>query len=74
VGVLCTKDGRRNPQSTIFHAPPAGRKLFHRRPAPEFLEWLQTAGIFRGAEPALLDASARRQLMQGLESSLREIA
>jgi hypothetical protein len=37
------------------------------------LSWLQTKGIFRDAEPALLDASARRELMQGLESSLEEI-
>ena len=63
-----------NYQSTSFHDALAARKLFHLRPAPEFLEWLQTAGIFHGAEPRLIDTSARRQLMQGLESSLGEIA
>jgi len=36
----------------------------------EFLAWLQETGVYRGAEPALLDTAARRQLMQGLESSL----
>jgi hypothetical protein len=46
----------------------------HLRPAPEFLSWLQTKGIFRDEEPALIDASVRRELMQGLESSLGEIA
>jgi hypothetical protein len=29
-------------------------------------------GIFHDDEPALLDAPARRRLMQGLESSLEE--
>jgi hypothetical protein len=43
------------------------------RPAPEFLAWLGETGIYRGAEPALLDTAARRQLMQGLESSLEGI-
>jgi hypothetical protein len=27
-------------------------------------------GIYRGTDPASLDSSAKRQLMQGLESSL----
>jgi len=74
MGVPCADDVMLNYQSTSFHDALAARKLFHLRPAPEFLEWLQTAGIFHGAAPALLDMSARRQLMQGLESSLGEIA
>jgi ethanolamine ammonia-lyase large subunit len=49
------------------------RRLFKLRPAPEFLAWLEAAGIYREAEPALLDAPARRQLMQRLESSLGEM-
>ncbi len=48
----------------------AARRLFQLRPAPEFLAWLQRMGIYRDTEPASLDSSARRQLMQGLESSL----
>jgi len=39
-------------------------------PAPEFLAWLQSRGIYRGAEPLSLDSSARKRLMQGLELSL----
>ena len=73
MGVPCSDDVMLNYQSTSYHDALAARKLFHLRPAPEFLSWLQTKGIFRDAEPALLDASARRQLMQGLESSLGEI-
>jgi ethanolamine ammonia-lyase large subunit len=73
MGVPCSDDVMLNYQSTSYHDALAARKLFHLRPAPEFLSWLQTRGIFREAEPALLDASARRELMQGLESSLGEI-
>jgi len=73
MGVPCADDVMLNYQSTSFHDAVAARKLFHLRPAPEFLEWLRTAGIFRDTEPALLDASARRQLMQGLESSLGDV-
>jgi ethanolamine ammonia-lyase large subunit len=74
MGVPCSDDVMLNYQSTSYHDALAVRKLFHLRPAPEFLNWLQSKGIFRDAEPALVDASARRQLMQGLESSLGEIA
>jgi ethanolamine ammonia-lyase large subunit len=74
MGVPCSDDVMLNYQSTSYHDALAARKLFHLRPAPEFLGWLQNLGIFREAEPALLDAPARRQLMQGLESSLGEIA
>jgi ethanolamine ammonia-lyase large subunit len=73
MGVPCSDDVMLNYQSTSYHDALAARKFFHLRPAPEFLGWLQTKGIFRDAEPALLDASARRELMQGLENSLGEI-
>jgi ethanolamine ammonia-lyase large subunit len=73
MGVPCSDDVMLNYQSTSYHDALAARKLFRLRPAPEFLSWLQTKGIFRDMEPALLNASARRELMQGLESSLGEI-
>ena len=73
MGVPCSDDVMLNYQSTSYHDALAARKLFHLRPAPEFLSWLQTKGIFCDAEPALLDTSARRELIQGLESSLGEI-
>jgi ethanolamine ammonia-lyase large subunit len=73
MGVPCSDDVMLNYQSTSYHDALAARKLFNLRPAPEFLNWLQTKGIFRGTEPALLDASARRELMRGLETSLGEI-
>jgi len=73
MGVPCSDDVMLNYQSTSYHDALAARRLFHLRPAPEFLSWLQSKGIFGDTEPALLDAPARRELMQGLESSLGEI-
>ncbi|MGA2511793.1 MAG: ethanolamine ammonia-lyase subunit EutB [Candidatus Acidiferrales bacterium] len=74
MGVPCSDDVMLNYQSTSYHDALAVRRLFKLRPAPEFLAWLEEAGIYRDAEPVLLDAPARRQLMQRLESSLEEIA
>ncbi len=70
MGVPCSDDVMLNYQSTSYHDALAARRLFHLRPAPEFLAWLQGMGIYRGTEPASLDSSARRQLIQGLEASL----
>ena len=74
MGVPASDDVMLNYQSSSYHDALAARKLFHLKPAPEFLAWLQRMGIFREDEPVLLDAPARRDLMQGLESSLGEIA
>jgi ethanolamine ammonia-lyase large subunit len=70
MGVPCSDDVMLNYQSTSYHDALAARRLFKLQPAPEFLAWLQEKTIFRGAEPVALDISARRQLMQGFESSL----
>jgi ethanolamine ammonia-lyase large subunit len=73
MGVPCADDVMLNYQSTSYHDALAVRKLFSLQPAPEFLAWLQGVGIYRNGDPALLDASARRQLLQGLESSLERM-
>src|SRR6202049_2851643 len=70
MGVPCADDVMLNYQSTSFHDALAIRRLFHLAPAPEFLAWLEQMGIYRDGETALLSASARRQLMQGLEGLL----
>lgn len=70
MGVPCSDDVMLNYQSTSYHDALSVRRLFHQRPAPEFLTWLQEMGIYRDAEPAMLDAPAKRQLMQGLELSI----
>jgi ethanolamine ammonia-lyase large subunit len=68
MGVPCSDDVMLNYQSTSYHDALAVRRLFHLKPAPEFLAWLESTGIYRDAEPAMLDAPARRQFMQRLES------
>jgi ethanolamine ammonia-lyase large subunit len=70
MGVPCADDVMLNYQSTSYHDALAVRRLFRLRPAPEFLTWLQNMGIYRDAEPAVLEPAVRRQLMQGLESSI----
>ena len=72
MGVPCSDDVMLNYQSTSYHDALAARRLFQLRPAPEFLAWLQSTGIYRGNEPAALDLPARRQLMRGLELSLEK--
>jgi ethanolamine ammonia-lyase large subunit len=74
MGVPCSDDVMLNYQSTSYHDALAVRRLFKLRPAPEFLYWLEGEGIYRGGEPSLLDAPARRQLMHRLETSLEGIA
>lgn len=74
MGVPCSDDVMLNYQSTSYHDAVAARRLFHLRPAPEFLEWLQQKGIYRDGEPVPLEGSARRQLLHGLESSLEKMA
>jgi ethanolamine ammonia-lyase large subunit len=70
MGVPCGDDVMLNYQSTSYHDALAVRRIFKLCPAPEFLAWLEQMGIYREAEPVLLDATARHQLMRGLESSL----
>ena len=72
MGVPCSDDVMLNYQSTSYHDALAARRLFQLRPTPEFLAWLQKMEIYRGTEPAPLDSSARRLLMQGLEASLEK--
>jgi ethanolamine ammonia-lyase large subunit len=59
-----------NYQSTSFHDALAVRRLFGLRPAPEFLDWLEATGIYRDREPVALPATARKQLLAGLESAI----
>ncbi|HET7871678.1 MAG TPA: ethanolamine ammonia-lyase subunit EutB [Terriglobales bacterium] len=72
MGVPCADDVMLNYQSTSFHDALAMRRLFSLRPAPEFLAWLQQMGIYRGDEPAQLEADARKHLAGMLEGAILE--
>ncbi len=70
MGVPGSDDVMLNYQSTSYHDALAVRRIFNLRPAPEFLDWLREMGIYRDGQPVQLDASVRRRLMRGFESSL----
>jgi ethanolamine ammonia-lyase large subunit len=67
MGVPCSDDVMLNYQSTSYHDAAAVRGLFGLRPAPEFAEWLETAGVFRGGRLA----PPRAGLLPGVEKVLR---
>jgi len=71
MGVPCSDDVMLNYQSTSFHDALAARRLFNLRPAPEFLAWLQQMNIYRGDQPASLDAGAKKRLIEGLEGAIK---
>ena len=70
MGVPCSDDVMLNYQSTSYHDALAMRRIFHLRPAPEFLAWLESRGMYRGAQPAMLEGSLRRELMSKAEELL----
>jgi len=71
MGVPCSDDVMLNYQSTSYHDALAARQLFRLRPAPEFLTWLESMGVYQDGQPAVLSASRRGRLLEGLESSLQ---
>ena len=71
MGVPSGDDVMLNYQSTSFHDALAMRRLFNLKPAPEFLEWLQVMGIFRGEQPAQLDTTKRKQLTDALSAAMK---
>jgi ethanolamine ammonia-lyase large subunit len=70
MGVPGTDDVMLNYQSTSFHDAVAVRKIFNLRPAPEFLEWLESVGIYRDGEFVALETGRRQKLLRGLEEVL----
>ncbi|HXA84124.1 MAG TPA: ethanolamine ammonia-lyase subunit EutB [Candidatus Dormibacteraeota bacterium] len=71
MGVPCSDDVMLNYQSTSFHDALAVRRLFNLRPAPEFMGWLHEMGLYKGGEPARIEASTRKQLAAGLEKAMK---
>jgi len=70
MGVPCSDDVMLNYQSTSYHDALSVRRLFHLRPAPEFLAWLQNTGIYHELELTMINDNVRRQLIRGLELSV----
>jgi ethanolamine ammonia-lyase large subunit len=72
MGVPCADDVMLNYQSTSFHDAASVRKLLGLRPAPEFLAWLQSRGIFQG--PLLSSGDSSRQRLLGQVQSILKSA
>ena len=70
MGVPCSDDVMLNYQSTSYHDALAMRRIFRLRPAPEFSAWLESRGIYRDSQPAMLDGPLRRELMSKAEELL----
>jgi ethanolamine ammonia-lyase large subunit len=51
MGVPCGDDVMLNYQSTSYHDAIGVRRIFNQRPVPEFLKWLEEAGITAMANP-----------------------
>ncbi len=66
MGVPCSDDVMLNYQSTSYHDALAVRRLFGRRPAPEFTAWLEARGLPTGDPSALEDGPARRRMLETL--------
>src|SRR5437016_4579440 len=66
MGVPCADDVMLNYQSTSYHDAALVRRLLGLRPAPEFLAWLQTRGIYQNNQLATRQSSDKQQLMLGL--------
>jgi len=71
MGVPCADDVMLNYQSTSYHDGAAIRRLLGLTPAPEFLAWLESRGIYRGGQLALSEASAR-PLLGDMTAALNE--
>ena len=70
MGVPESDDVMLNYQSTSYHDVAAVRRLLGLRPAPEFHEWLQTAGLWRDGGPVDVLPSTLAQLSSVLGSPL----
>jgi ethanolamine ammonia-lyase large subunit len=71
MGVPCADDVMLSYQSTSFHDAAAMRKLFNLSPAPEFLAWLESRGIFSDGQLAVDDA-AQHPLLDQLQPVLQD--
>ena len=80
MGVPGSDDVMLNYQSTSYHDALAVRRLFGKRPAPEFLDWLESLGIFRVLPlsayswNSVCDVECRPILLQFFRKERNEIA
>ena len=71
--MTCAGDVMLNHQSVSYHDIAGIRKLLGLKPAPEFLDWLETRGIFRDAALRSSDSPIERRMLQGIAPILEAV-
>lgn len=73
IGVPCAGDVMLNYQSVSYHDVAGVRKLLGLSPAPEFLAWLESRGVFRDRALRSSGVPAERRLLPGIRSLLEAV-
>ena len=63
MGVPCSDDVMLNYQSTSYHDAVGMRRLFDRKPAPEFAAWMESRGLFRNGQLDWGDGLSQESLL-----------
>jgi ethanolamine ammonia-lyase large subunit len=73
IGIPCAGDVMLNHQSVSYHDIAGVRKLLGLSPAPEFLDWLESRGIFRDRALRPGSGAAERRLLPAITPLLEAI-
>ena len=73
IGVTCAGDVMLNHQSVSYHDIAGIRKLLGLNPAPEFLDWLQTRGIYQGTALRSAESPMQARMLQEITPILEAV-
>jgi ethanolamine ammonia-lyase large subunit len=73
IGIPCAGDVMLNHQSVSYHDIAGVRSLFGLTPAPEFLAWLESRGIFRERSLRAADGPWQRHMIEGISPILEAV-
>ena len=73
IGIPCAGDVMLNHQSVSYHDIAGVRKLLGLKPAPEFLDWLQTRGIFRHESLRASESPMQGRMLEGIAPILEAV-
>jgi ethanolamine ammonia-lyase large subunit len=68
MGVPCADDVMLNYQSTSYHDAATVRQILGLRPAPEFLAWLESRGLFEAGRLVAPEPRARDALLSHIRA------
>ena len=73
IGVPCSGDVMLNHQSVSYHDIAGVRALLGLKPAPEFLAWLESWGLFRGGALPGADGPLGRKMLEDISPILQAV-